>query len=74
MIHSWAIVLQYSFRFAMGAFGCKNHFLVANKGSVGATLGFRFVIVVWRQFCCAHLRLRENRAGAIAALKKCLYN
>jgi len=30
MIQSKAIVLQYSFHFAMDAIGCKNHFFGAN--------------------------------------------
>ncbi len=43
-----AIVMQYSYRFAMGAFGCK-------KGSVGATPSFRFAINYSIQSVCNHV-------------------
>ena len=46
-----AIILQLPFRFAMGAFGCKNWFLGAKKGSVGATPSFRFAI---RNYLTSH--------------------
>ena len=39
-----AIVSQYPFRFAMGAFGCKMGAAECKTGSLGAAVNFRFVL------------------------------
>lgn len=40
-----AIVSQYPFRFAMGAFGCKMGAAGCKIGSLGAAVSFRFVFI-----------------------------
>jgi len=46
-----AIVLQYAFRFALVAFGCKMGVTGCKKGSVGATPSFRFAICCFAHVC-----------------------
>lgn len=46
-----AIVLQYPYRFAMGAIGCKMGAAGCKSGSVGATSSFHFAICCFAHVC-----------------------